>query len=67
MYLVNGGTLHGLQRITGHKNIETLMIYVHLANQINAIAKEHAVASPLKQLTNREVIRESKRRRMVRF
>ena len=23
MYLVNGGTLHGLQRITGHKNIET--------------------------------------------
>ena len=22
MYLVNGGTLHGLQRITGHKNIE---------------------------------------------
>jgi len=43
------------------------MIYVHLANQINAIAKEHAVASPLKQLTNREVIRESKRRRMVRF
>jgi site-specific recombinase XerD len=67
MYLVNGGTLHGLQRITGHRNIETLMIYVHLANQINAIAKEHANASPLKQLTNREVIRESKRRRMVRF
>ena len=43
------------------------MIYVHLANQINAISKEHRDASPLKQLTNREVIRESKRRRMIRF
>ena len=67
MYLVNGGTLHGLQRITGHKNLETLMIYVHLANQINAITKEHSDASPLKHLVNREVLRESKRRRMVRF
>jgi hypothetical protein len=35
--------------------------------RLNAIAKEHADASPLKQLTNREVLRESKRRRMVRF
>ena len=53
MYLVNGGTLHGLQRITGHRNLETLMIYVHLANQISMITKEHAEASPLKHMMNR--------------
>jgi site-specific recombinase XerD len=34
MYLVRGGTLHNLQRITGHKTIDTLLIYVNLANQM---------------------------------
>ena len=29
--LINGGTLHGPERITGHKSIQTLMIYVHPA------------------------------------
>jgi len=50
MYLVNGGTLHNLQRITGHKSLETLMIYVHLAQQLSSVAQEAARVSPLKSL-----------------
>jgi integrase/recombinase XerD len=49
-YLVNGGALHNLQRITGHKQVQTLMIYVHLANQIKSVAEEHSRVSPLKNL-----------------
>jgi integrase/recombinase XerD len=47
-YLVNGGALHNLQRITGHRSVQTLMIYVHLANQIKSVAAEHSRVSPLK-------------------
>jgi integrase/recombinase XerD len=50
MYLVNGGTLHNLQRITGHKSLDTLMIYVNLANQLTTVSKEAARVSPLKSL-----------------
>ncbi len=50
MYLVNGGTLHNLQRITGHKTLDTLMIYVHLAQQLTSVSQEAAKASPLKSL-----------------
>ena len=48
MYLVNGGTLHNLQRITGHKNLDTLMIYVNLANQMTTVRAEHEKVSPVK-------------------
>lgn len=63
MYLVNGGTLHGLQRITGHKNLDTLMVYVHLAQQITMITQEHSVASPLKHMMSTVAV---KTRRMIR-
>lgn len=53
MYLVNGGTLHNLQRITGHKSLETLMIYVNLAQQINTVAEEHRRVSPLNDMLNK--------------
>ena len=47
MYLVNGGTLHGLQKITGHKTLDMLMVYVHLAQQMTMVKDEHEKASPL--------------------
>lgn len=60
-YLVNGGTLSGLKAITGHMSLETLQIYLHMAEQISFVAKEHAEASPLQSLGHRAV----KKRRMV--
>jgi len=62
-YLVNGGTLHNLQRITGHKSVETLMIYVHMARQISTVKEEAARVSPLKSL----LAAESKKRVTVRL
>lgn len=50
-YLVNGGHIQNLQRITGHSDLETLMIYVHLANQLTTIADEQSKVSPLKNLS----------------
>lgn len=61
-YLVNGGTLHNLQRITGHKTLQTLMIYVHLANQLNSVAEEHGRVSPLKNLGAGQVSLKKKRK-----
>jgi integrase/recombinase XerD len=61
-YLVNGGSLHNLQRITGHKTLETLMIYVHLANQINSVAEEHSRVSPLKNLQAKSNPQKKKRK-----
>jgi len=52
MYLVHGGTLHNLQRITGHKTIDTLLIYVNLANQMTTVQAEHSRVSPLKHMTD---------------
>ena len=49
-YLVNGGTLHNLKQITGHKTLETLMIYVHMANQLTSVSQEHTRVSPLKSI-----------------
>lgn len=49
-YLVNGGTLPGLQSITGHMSLETLQIYLHMAQQLSFVTKEHAEASPLQSL-----------------
>jgi site-specific recombinase XerD len=63
MYLVNGGSLHNLQRITGHRNLNTLMIYVHMAQQMTSVAEEAQRVSPLKsllegkQLRKRNVVR----------
>jgi integrase/recombinase XerD len=51
-YLVNGGTLQSLQQITGHESLETLMIYVHYANQLSVVKEEHSRVSPLKNLPN---------------
>jgi integrase/recombinase XerD len=64
MYLVNGGTLHNLQRITGHRTLETLMIYVNLAKQLTTVAEEANRVSPLSTLLN---ARQEQKRRMVRL
>lgn len=58
-YLINGGTLPGLQAITGHMSLATLQIYLHMAQQHAFIAKEHAEASPLQSLK-----RTAKKRKM---
>lgn len=49
-YLVNGGTLPGLQSITGHNNLSTLQVYMHMARQLTFVKDEHAMASPMKSL-----------------
>lgn len=49
-YLVNGGTLHALQRITGHTSIKTLEKYLHMANQMGYVAEEHSRVSPFANL-----------------
>jgi site-specific recombinase XerD len=59
-YLVNGGSLQTLQQITGHESLETLMIYVHYANQLSVVKAEHAKVSPLKNLPRSD----KKRRKM---
>jgi hypothetical protein len=64
MYLVNGGSLHNLQRITGHRTLETLMIYVNLAKQLTTVAEEANRVSPLGTLLN---TRQEQKRRMVRL
>jgi integrase/recombinase XerD len=52
MYLVHGGTLHNLQRITGHKTMDTLMLYVNLAQQLSTVQEEHSRVSPLKHMND---------------
>jgi len=52
MYLVHGGTLHNLQRITGHKTMDTLMLYVNLAQQMSTVREEHSRVSPLKHMND---------------
>ena len=59
-YLVNGGSLHNLQRITGHKDVNTLMIYVNLANQIPTVREEANRVSPLKSLLDKEPMKKRK-------
>jgi site-specific recombinase XerD len=54
-YLINGGSLSGLKAITGHMSLETLQIYLHMAEQLSFVAKEHAEASPLQSLGKRAV------------
>jgi len=57
-YLVNGGTLPGLQAITGHTSLSTLQIYMHIARQLTFVKEEHEKASPMKSfLTNTMVKR----------
>jgi site-specific recombinase XerD len=58
-YLVNGGSLSGLKAITGHMSLETLQIYLHMAEQLSFVAKEHAQASPLLTLGKKAVKRRS--------
>jgi integrase/recombinase XerD len=66
-YLVNGGSLHMLQRITGHTELDTLMIYVHLANQLGAVKDEHVKASPLKNLSNNAAQLDGKKKKRKMF
>lgn len=47
-YLVRGGQLAMLQRILGHQNPATTMIYTHLV--IDDLRKHHATMSPVLQL-----------------
>jgi integrase/recombinase XerD len=49
-YLVNGGQIERLMQITGHTDMETVMIYVHMANQLKVVREEHKRVSPLKML-----------------
>jgi integrase/recombinase XerD len=57
LYLANGGTLHNLQKITGHRNLNTLMIYVHMAQQMTSVAEEASRVSPLKSLLEGKQLR----------
>jgi site-specific recombinase XerD len=63
-YLVNGGTLHMLQRVTGHTELETLMLYVHLAEQVTAVTEEQNRVSPLKNLAKNATTGDKKKRKM---
>ena len=45
-YMVNGGDAFSLQRILGHRKIETTMIYVEMSNQM--IADQHRKFSPMR-------------------
>jgi site-specific recombinase XerD len=49
----NGGDLAKLQSQTGHESLETLRIYLHLAND-KAVAKEAERVSPLKNLSRKD-------------
>lgn len=49
-YLVNGGSLPMLQSITGHTNLMTLQIYLHMSLQFASVKKEHMSASPLRSM-----------------
>jgi integrase len=48
MYVRSGGNLRVLQEIMGHKDLETTMLYVHLAGR--DVAADHARHSPVHQL-----------------
>jgi integrase/recombinase XerD len=50
MYLVNGGSLHNLKLITGHKSYDTLQIYVHLAQQMSQVREEQQRVCPFSSL-----------------
>jgi site-specific recombinase XerD len=67
MYLVNGGTLHNLQRITGHKNLDTLMIYVNLANQMTTVRAEHEKVSPVKFMSTKTEGKKVVMRKLIRL
>jgi len=49
MYIRHGGKIEALQRILGHQDLKTTMIYVHLAGR--DVAEDHALHSPLKVLS----------------
>jgi integrase/recombinase XerD len=57
MFLVRGGMLHNLQRITGHKSLDTLMIYVNLAQQMTTVQEEHSRVSPLKFMNGKTEVK----------
>jgi site-specific recombinase XerD len=49
-YLINGGSLHNLQYITGHTSLDMLMNYVHIAKERTQVTKEHREVDPLSRL-----------------
>ena len=48
LYIRNGGDPFSLQRLLGHSDIQTTMIYVHMAG--SALREAHARASPVDRL-----------------
>jgi integrase/recombinase XerD len=65
MYLINGGSIEILQRIAGHEDINTTMVYLHHANRIGVMKTDHTKVSPMKKfLAAGEVGPERKRRSM---
>lgn len=48
-YIQNGGDVFSLQRILGHTNVETTMIYVFMSNSL--VASQHQKFSPMRNLT----------------
>lgn len=49
MYIRNGGEIHRLQRILGHSELKTTLVYVHLAG--GDLAEEHARVTPLRDVS----------------
>jgi site-specific recombinase XerD len=48
LYILAGGDVFSLQRIMGHRSLETTMIYVHMNN--SDLVAQHARFSPLRDL-----------------
>jgi integrase/recombinase XerD len=61
MFLVHGGVLHILQQITGHKDLNTLMTYVNLSNQMTSVRSELDRVSPLNFMSKGAGVEKKKR------
>ena len=48
MYVMNGGDVFSLQRLLGHSNLTSTMIYVHMSNQ--DLIEQHRRYSPLQSV-----------------
>lgn len=48
LFLANGGSVRALQKILGHADISTTMIYSHMNNDV--LKDQHEQFSPLQQI-----------------
>ncbi|HJF33651.1 MAG TPA: tyrosine-type recombinase/integrase [Sporosarcina psychrophila] len=55
LFLVNGGSIRALQKILGHADISTTMIYSHMNN--DALKEQHEQFSPLQQIEEHRKIK----------